>query len=478
MNLRAWRLPAVLLVAGTLAVVGIAAASPGPAPSFAQQPTPDDALVPCNPKVDRTVDKQILKEGEEVSVRAEYNFKCSREKRRVNFIFLVENSQFLRGGEPTPKPAPDGTSPQVGEQLNSVRNALKQFANEVDYGNGSCGGLTLYTDNYQPLARFPQCGENGRDFLLRQMGIITTKPTGNVSGLVSAIRDQTQVLPERTADATNVLIIVDAGAPILAEGLRLSDIETSCKVAADAGVVRIILSLYGTGGRLAGIRNCVSPGGLYLSQDQNGKDLLGPGGIMDQIAQTLIRGNQARSTEFSDRMNGFLFEYVPGTGRVDGRPSEPAMIAGSELVWTFNSEPPEVSRIIEYKVKSGDDWGEGKGNLSYSSELILDFGAGIPLGRVPVPNPAMCIYTTQKPDFCDQFALTLTPPTTPTDTPVAPDTPTPAPATDTPEATDTPQATDTPDATETPTPTETPEGPKGIVFLPMLLSGVDLRVAR
>ncbi len=477
MNLRAWRLPAVLLLAGTVAVLSLASAGSGSVPSFAQEPTPDSPI-PCDPQVDRTVNKQILQEGDEVDVRVEYNFKCSREKRRVNFIFLVENSQFLRGGEPTPKPVPDGTSPQVGEQLNSVRNALKQFANEVDFDNGSCGGLTLYTTDYQPIARFPQCGENGRDFLLRQMGIITTKPAGNVSGLVSAIRDQTQVLPERTEDALNVLIIVDAGAPILAEGLRLSDIETSCKVAANAGVLRVILSLYGTGRRLAGIKDCASPGWVFQSQDENGKDLLGPGGLMDQIAQSLIRAQRVTTSEFSDRMNSYLFEYVPGSGRVDGRPSEPAMIAGSELVWTFNSEPAEANRIIEYKVKSGDDWGEGKGNLSYVSELILDYGAGLNLGRVPVPNPAMCVYTTSKPDFCDTFALTLTPPTTATATPVATDTSTASPPTDTPVATVTSAATDTPVATVTPVPTDTPEGPKGVVYLPLLLRGVDLRVSR
>src|SRR6187455_3074704 len=123
---RAWRLPAAALAVGALAVLGLSMAGAG-RPVAAQ----DEGPIPCNPSAKRTVSKQVVKEGESFDVRVEYDYKCSNVKRKVNFIFLVENSQFLRGGEPTPGPfGADGASPQIGEQFASVKSALKQFINE------------------------------------------------------------------------------------------------------------------------------------------------------------------------------------------------------------------------------------------------------------------------------------------------------------------------------------------------------------
>lgn len=483
---RAWRLPAAALVLSTLAVLAVSFQGSGgsSSPVAAAQVTPeDDGPFPCNPVTKRSVSKNIVQEGESFDVRVEYDYKCSTTKRKINFIFLVENSQYLRGGEPTPKPGPQpaGASPQVGELLNSVRSALKQFINEVDFDNGSMGGLTLYTSDYQPLARFPQRGDNGRDFLLRQVSIITTKPTGNVSGLVSAIRDQTQVMPEREEGVTNALIIFDAGAPLLGEGARLSDIETSCKVAKDAGILRVIVSLYGTGGRLAGIKNCASGGWVFNSSDENGKDLLGPGNIMDQIAGALVRGARANASEYADRVNSFLFEYVPGSGRVDGRPMEPAVTFGSELTWTFTGDPPAGGRVIEYKLKPYDDAGEGKAKVSSLSQLTLIFPGGIPPRSMNLENPDMCVYSVRQPNYCANF-LTATP------TPEVGDTATPEPTTpvaETPTPTATESATAPPATTEPPTqvptdiptviPTATERPAGGKAYLPLAVQGHVLR---
>jgi hypothetical protein len=309
--------------------------------------------------------------------------------------------------------------------------------------------------------------------------VITTKPTGNVSGLVNAIRDQTQVLPERASGVTNALIIFDAGAPILGPGVRLSDIETSCKVAKDANILRIVVSLYGTNGRLGGIKNCVSPTWMFRSGDPNGKDLLGSGGIMDTIAGALIRGTRATGSEYSDKLNSAFFEYVKGSGVVDGRPNEPGIIGANELSWPFTGDPPAGGRVIEYKAKAYDDSGEGKGPLSASAQLALIY-PGVPASRsLTVDNPDMCVYMERRPTYCDSFALTLTPPAggTPVDTPTTPPT---VPAQDTPTATAPPSATDTP---EPPTDTPTPEPPSpttpattgGRAYLPLVLSNADVR---
>jgi hypothetical protein len=481
---RAWRLPATVLVLSTVAVLAATAPATGTGVSHAPaQVTPDDdAPFPCGPVVNRTVSKNIVKEGETFDVRTEYDYKCSGQKQKLNFIFLVENTGFLRGGEPTPKPGPQpaGAQPQVGELLNSVRSALKQFINDVDFENGSAGGLTLYSDDVQVLAPFPQAGKNGQDHLIRQVGVIRLSGAANVSGLVTAIRDQTEVLPERAEGVTNALIIFDAGAPILAAGVRLSDIETSCTVAKTNNIVRVIVSLYGTDSRLARIKNCASRGFVYPSGDPNGKDLLGPDNIMDQIAKQLMSGAKATGSEYADRINRDFFEYVPGSGVVDGRPEEPSVTFGNELQWSFTGDPPTGGRVIEYKVKVIDRVEKGKGLLATLSQLTLVFPGGVPPRTMDIGSPDMCVYTDRDLHYCDNF-LTATPTPEVGDTPI-PQPTTPVADTATPTATDSataPPATTEPPtevptvASNTPVATDRPIG--GNAYLPLAVQGHVLR---
>jgi hypothetical protein len=201
--------------------------------------------------------------------------------------------------------------------------------------------------------------------------------------------------------------------------------------------------------------------------------MVGSGGIFMRIADRAISPPKVEQAIYTDRISGFLFEYVPGSGRVDGVASPPNQLAGGDIQWTFTSPPPGGGRVIEYQVKAYDDAGTGKSRLSMQAWLELRLGGGLN-PSYPVQNYDMCVYTDLEPDFCRDFALTLTPPVTP-GSPTAPPT-TPA---VTPTETPTPQVSATatftpppttpappPSATATATPTLRPTGP---VLLPALL---------
>jgi hypothetical protein len=227
---------------------------------------------------------------------------------------------------------------------------------------------------------------------------------------------------------------------------------------------------------------------MFVVRDINGKDLVGPGGIFDQIAERLIRGARAEGAEYSDRLNGFAFDYVPGSGKVDGRVVDPAIISGNELSWELMTDPPPGGRLIEYKVKAYDDSVEIKQNLSMVAQLTMLFPGGY-TPSLAVPNFEMCVYTTARPNFCDPHSQMLTatalaptagtPPTVtvtapPSETPQVTDTPTPV---DTPMPSDTPTPEDTPVPSDTPAPTATEVvGPAGLIYLPLLLRGHDFQV--
>lgn len=474
-----WRLSVVALAVAAVALWALAGVNASAVPSYAEQAARpaqgSEGPIPCDPVVTRRVSKQVVKAGEEFSVQVEYYYKCTNTKRRVNFIILVENTPYLRGGDPTEKPLVDGAAaPEVGGMLNSVKNGLKQFVNDVDFGNGSVGGLTLFADDYSNRVTL-QGTEAGRENILKGIDLINANSQGGASGLAGALRHAVGKLPERTEVATNAVILVDAGAILFSNGPKLSELQDSCQIAKDNNVLRIVVGLPAAGNRLQGW--CSD--WMYVVRDPNGKDLVGPGGIFDQISARLIRGAKADGAEYSDRLNGFFFDYVPGSGKVDGRVVDPAVISGNELSWTLNTDPPPGGRLIEYKVKAYDDSIEGKQNLSMQAQLTMLFPGGLTPG-LAAPNFEMCVYTTARPNFCDSHSLMLTATamaptagTPPTITPTVPATESPT-ATETPTATDTPTPTtpapvDTPRPTEPPSATPTDVGPEGLIYLPLVM---------
>jgi len=420
------RMLGVLLVVGLLTVVGSSATALEISPVAAQpQPaSPDQNPNPiaCNPVLSRVIEPLIVEEGSELSVHVEYNFKCTGEDRKVNFFLVVEGTGALRPGGKL-------------AMLNNVKKALQNFVNQVNYRNGSQGGLTLYADDYSNRVTL-RGGEDGREALLGAIGRISPKPVGNAAGAASAVRDTTQRLPTSVEDpdATNVLLIVDAGATLLTAGQKASDLSDACKSAHQKHVTMILVGLPAADGRM-GQYGCVSSGWYRGAGASDGSDLPQ---IFNDIAERLLKGKQANAAEYYDHMNT-AFDYVPGSAN----PMEPDNFIGTEYSWTF-PPPGPGGQLIEYRVVAKEDQPEQMTRLSIASRLVLYYLGGGD-DWVDADNPQICIHRVGNPSFCDPYKVTLTPPA-PTNTP-APDTPTPteSPPTQTPTVvSETPTLTPTP----------------------------------
>lgn len=447
------RLPALLVLLAAFAALG-AAGSATPAGAGAvpqQQPTdePREGPIPCDPSYTRTIEPQVVQEGEMVTVKTQYRFICTGETRKLNYIFVVENSAQLRQG--------------MGgrEALDNVTRGARNFINQVDYANGSRGGLMLYAGSRtwrQPLIG----GEEGRKALIDAFNGISISPDGNSAGAGAAIRDSTGALPTGvSSDFSNVLIIVDAGA-IEVPGAQLVDRYTACNAARISGVTVAVVSFPAAGRRLAA---CASSGWFFQLNSDVGRNAPE---TFDKIAEGLLRGLQMDKVIYSDFLeDGFRYEMG------SGYPRPPDYVVLSEMFWEFvgRSVPP-TGQLVEYKVRVDKDvfpFGVPR-NLSLWSHIEFVYAQGTSI-RVRLPNPPLCIYR-DSPDECSGFGATATSPP-PVETPTAdpPDTPVP----ETPDPTDTPvpetpEPTDTP-AAETPEPTDTPDSPSpghGI-FLPLTL---------
>ncbi len=395
--------------------------------------------IPCDPKATRTISPLIVEEGGELTVHVEYTTECTGESPVINFFLLVENTSALRGPR--------------NQVLNNAKRALQNFVNQVDYSNGSMGGLTLYASTYTNRVTL-RGGDDGRDALLQAINLISVQPIGEVAGTTGAIRDCSERLPTGEEGTNNALFILDSGAQLDPNGPTLSDIQSACKAAGTSGIKTYVVGRPTSGNRLCGVDCCT--GGFKFSGTEDGSDLPD---VFDEFAREIFQGKMAINTEYYDSINSMLFEYVKGSAA----PVEPDNLYGSEYSWQF--PPPGLTpRVIEYKVKVVEGVFNQIAPMSYRSELVLTYQDQTTMS-MPLENPEICVYKKGDPSFCSGAAKTQTA-QVPTPTSGA-ETATPV----TPTVTSTEPPTNTPatqEPTATLTPTDEPTGYK--VYLPSLLN--------
>lgn len=418
-------------------------------PAAPQQPTeePREGPIPCDPSYSRTIEPRIVKEGENVTISSRYSFLCTGETRKLNYVWVVENSGAMRQG-------------QGGrEALDNVTKGARNFINQVDYANGSRGGLMLYASTR--TFRVPLIGgEQGRKALIEAFEGISIAPIDNSAGAGAAIRDATGALPTGVqTDFSNVLIIVDAGAQEV-PGSDIVDRYTACNAARQSGVTVVVLSFPQAGRRLA---SCASSGWFFQLSSNTARNMPE---VMDKVAEGLLRGLQMDRVLYSDFLEDG-FDYVARSGY----PRDPDYKVLSEVFWEFGKTAPPSGQVIEYQVKVAEDVFQRGVPRDVSLWSYLDFiyaqGTAV---KARMPNPQICVYKDD-PAECSQFALTLTPDAAETATPTVP------PATPTSQATLAPTETATPTETAGPTETASPtatEETSGVrIFLPIAARGAS-----
>jgi hypothetical protein len=441
-----------LFVVAFAALGASSTATTASSPASPQQATevPREGPIPCDPSYTRTIEPRIVQEGGALTIQSQYRFICTGETRKVNVVFVVENSGYLRQG--------------LGgrEALDNITKGARNFVNQIDYSNGSRTGLMLYaaTDTFRvPLTG----GEDGRKALLEAFEGISIEPMGDSSGAGAAIRDATGALPTGVqSDFSNILIIVDAGAPEV-PGSDLVDRYTACNAARLGGVTIAVLSFPQAGRRLAA---CASSGWFFQLRSNTAPDAPD---TFDRIAEGMLRGLQMDKVTYSDFLEDG-FNYTPGSGY----PRDPDFVVLSEMFWEFvGKTSPPTGQVVEYQVTLDKDVFPGGTirPISLWSYLEFTYAQGTTV-KAEMPNPPVCIYK-DSPSECAAFAITLTPAAEDTATPTQPPTsPTPSPTdavTETPGVTETPEVTDTPSSLPPPTESVTPteQGPTGFaVYLP------------
>jgi hypothetical protein len=445
------RLCLLVAAAGLFAFAGsLSPGAEGGAVLAQPEETPiPEGPVPCDPNGTRTISPQKVEEGGEVEVRVEFNFTCTGEDRKVNFFFVVENTSALRG--------------TANRLLNNVKDGLQRFTNQVNYVGGSRGGLVVFAD--EDSFRVTLSGGNdGKQRLLNAISALSVEPSGNSAGAPAAVREATGSLPtgsEQEPNTTNVIVFVDAGAPVLSPPLL--NMGTACGAAREAGVHVIVIGLSAAGNRNGG---CATPGWVRTSGFEDGRDFPE---IMDSIANDLLKGLIAREYEFADEKR-HDFAYIAGSGQ----PEEPDINPFGDLTWRWNGVAPPGGHVLTYRIQipegaAAQPYLNSVQFISIRAALWLSFGTGIPTRAYALPNPQVCIYARGNPGFCDDKLITPTvspPPPTETETPDV--TPT---ATSTSEiVTPTEQPSDT-DEPPTATATPTGEGPLSKIYLPLSRSG-------
>jgi hypothetical protein len=349
----------------------------------------DAAPPPCQATAGRVVDRLVLPAGAALTVRAKYDYQCTNTTRRLDFVLIVPGS-------------PHQSEPALVARLKS---GLEEFVNAVDFTNGSRGRWVFYADGPVLLPPGP-------------MSAVT------VGTLAAALAEAARWLAESPTGADRVVVTVDtldAGAPLYPP--LLSALSDACAAVAATGAVRAVVGLPGAGDRLRGIRSCASR--IWVAQSADGKDLVGPDGIFDQLVQVLVRSPRPQSTEYADRPSSLLFAYVPGSGRVDGQPVEPMLVGWTELTWSFSDPPPAGGRVVEYQLQVAGDASPARLPLSSAAEVTFVLSNG-DATTLPVDNPEVCVYTAAQPDFCAGVDRPTPTPAGPTITPPAPATSTPA----------------------------------------------------
>lgn len=448
----------LLLLALLVTAFGFLAARDATPAAFSadvlQDPTeePREGPIPCDPSYTRTVvgpdGSRIVKEGDSVTVHSQYRFVCTGETRKVNFIFVIENSGALRQG-------------QGGrEALDNVTKGARNFINQVSFDNGSRGGIMLYAASRTwkvPLTGGG--GDEGRRALLDALATISIEPIGNSAGAGAAIRDATAALPVGiVTEFSNVMIIVDAGA-MEVPGADLVDRYTTCNAARQSGVTVAVVSFPLAQRRL---RSCASSGWFFQVNSDEGRNVPE---LFNTIAEGMLRGQTMAKVTYSDWPEDG-FDYTVGSGY----PRDPDFVVMGEAFWEFvGKTAPPTGQDVDYllEIEPGVFTGGTVKPVSIWSRLEFSYAEGTTI-KVEMPNPPICVYR-HSPSECAAFAATLTPdaPETPVTTPTtaSPTSPPTTPATE--EPTDTPTPTDEPPPTpDTPTATE-PTGPEHPIYLPV-----------
>ncbi len=433
-----WMAP--VLMAAILALLGFAglngAAASGPvAPLQGGEEPPEER--PCGIVFDRTLEPRVVKQGDQITVRVNYDYKCAQRSRKVNIILAVADTLSQ---DVNPR---DGVS-----ILNNLKRGLKDFANRVNYSNGSCIGLIVFSTTSMPLMPL-QCGAAARDEILRRIdNNLRLKPSGSVNGLGEAIRDATQQLPvdDRTQD--NLIVMFDSGAPETTATEERIPVPTgqACEVAHRGGVEFAAVQMALAQSRLNSYK-CITQG-MWTSRQADGKDLQE---VWNAAAEALLYGDKMNDASYCDYFNRQLFEFIPGSASPRD-PDEDDPFSG--ICWNFKASTHRPGgQSIEYSMRvKDDDPGLAGQKIELGDEAVLyfNFVSGADLEYF-LPNPQVCIYEKGKPEFCDNF-----PPAVPTATP---DVPAPTETATGPRPTDTPVAPPPTDTPSVPSPTDTPEPP-------------------
>jgi len=458
-----WLAP--VMMAAILALLGVAglhraAADGPPSPLQGGEEPPEER--PCGITFDRTLEPRVVKQGDQITVRVNYDYKCAQRSRKVNIILAVADTL---GSDVNPR---DGVS-----ILNNLKRGLKDFANRVNYSNGSCIGLVVFAATAMPLMPL-QCGAAARDEILKRIdNNLRLKPSGAVNGLGEAIRDATQQLPVDDKTQDNLIVVFDSGAPETGSSEERIPVPTdqACEVAKRGGVEIAAVQMAWAQGRLIAYK-CITQG-MWTARQSDGKDLQE---VWNAAAEALLYGDKMNEATYCDYFNRQLFEFIPGSASPRD-PDDDDPFSG--VCWTFKAATHRPGgQSIEYSMRVKDDdpgLAGQKIELGDEARLYFNFVSGANLEYF-LPNPLICIYEKGKPEFCNNF-----PPATPSATPDMPPTvaptvaPTQAPPTETatgPGPTDTPGGpapTDTPEPPTTEPPTAVPTvAPQRTIYLPAL----------
>ncbi len=451
---------AILACLGLAGLQSVAADSP-PRPLQGGEEPPEER--PCGIVYDRSLEPRVVKQGDNITVRVHYDYKCASRARKVNIILAVADTL---GADVNPR---DGVS-----ILGNLKRGLKDFANRVNYSNGSCIGLVVFAANAMPLMPL-QCGPDARVEILNRIdNNLRLKPSGSVNGMGEAIRDSTQQLPVDNPLEDNLIVIFDSGAPETTATEERIPVPTgqACEVAHRGGVEVAAVQMAWAQGRLIAYK-CITQG-MWTSRQTDGKDLQE---VFNAAAEALLYGDKMSETTYCDYFNRQLFEFIPGSASPRD-PDEDDPFSG--ICWNFaaNTHRPG-GQAIEYTMRvKEDDPGLDEQKIELGDEAVLyfNFQSGNNMEYF-LPNPVLCIYDKARPQFCDNFppvTPTTAPPTETASAPVPTDTP--PPATDVPTATTGPAPTDTPEPPTKVPPTATPDVPPtqqpdgGKIFMPALSS--------
>jgi hypothetical protein len=182
----------------------------------------------CNPQARRVIEPLVLEEGFSFEVKVHYDYSCPEGTQPVVFVLAVEGSDMLR---------PMGFMGR--EVLGNVQDGLKAFVEEIDFANGSLGGMIIYTANAS--VRVPMGGgETTKDALIAASDALS--PGGaSARGAAEAVTTSKEMLTSADAPdgAFKVIVLVDVGASVGDE----EEVIGTCEAARADGIHVSVMAL-------------------------------------------------------------------------------------------------------------------------------------------------------------------------------------------------------------------------------------------